>query len=493
MEPNKYLDNSQEKEINLSDLIWRLLGSWRFLICMAVIFCILAGGYKFAADSKSMKTAKESQDTPLDELQVELTDAEEQAVEQANRLLEQIRQQQAYLDNSVLMQIDPNNKNVGTMLYYVDTNYEVDLNQTIRMDYAPELVESYASYIKNGGLDEKLQRALGWDVDSAWFHELITLGGRITNANTDTYGNYLPGVTFTLYLTGENAEKCRMMMDAAEKEIAAYQKKLSKSIGEHDLVLVDSYLSVVRDASLASTQDSMKNNIVSLQGQLANLKTSMSTVQLSLLESSHDGNSKEEAEEEELRDKASVSKKYLLLGFLLGGFLGCGWVALRYIFDKYIKSAEEVQSLYGVRIFGEVSDMPDKKKRVFSFVDKWLDSLHQKEIWSREEQMELIGTNLRVTCEKSGAKKILLTTSLHLNEEEIKLVQEITGLLKKNSLEVVFAENMVRNAKTFETMAEIGQVVLLEKTGASMYASIEKELKLCIEQNAQILGTIVIQ
>lgn len=492
MEPNKYLDNSQEKEINLSDLIWKLLGSWRLLICMAVIFCILAGGYKFAADTRDIKAAKESKDTQEDVAETELTDLEEQAVDQANRLIEQIRQQQEYLENSVLMQIDPNNKNVATMLYYVDTNYEVDLNETIKMDYAPELVEGYASYIKNGGLDNKLYKVLGWDGDLAWFHELITLGGRITNANTDSYGNYLPGVTFTIYLTGENAEKCQMMMDTAEKEIAVYQKKLSKSIGEHELVLVDSYLSVVRDASLASSKENAKNTIISLQGQLANLKTNMNTVQLSMLESGNDEDAEDELEDE-LPDRASVSKKYLLLGFLLGGFLGCGWIALRYIFDKYIKSAGEVQSIYGVRIFGEVSNLSAKKKRVFSFVDKWLDSLHQKEIWSREEQMELINTNLRVTCEKSETKKLLLTTSLHLNEEEKKLVQEITSLLNKNSIEVVFAENMVRNAKTFETMAAIGQVVLLEKAGATMYTSIEKELQLCIEQNAQVLGTIIIQ
>lgn len=491
MEPNHYMDASQEKEISLSELLWKVVKSWRFIICLAAVFCVLMTGYKYISDKRNIANVNKEKSQSVKELQKDLTGEEKKALDQAVRVSQQLEQQRNYLEKSLLMQINPYQKNVATLQFYVDTDYKIDLSSIIESDYATELVRSYVAYIENGGLGKAVQEVMKWNIESAYFNELITLGGRISNSNDATNATNGVGATFTIYVTAEDAEKCSQLAEAVKSEIEDYKNTLAGKIGKHDLILVDSYMSVVKDSSLVSQQDNLKNSINSLQSQLTDLQTNMTEIQIEILDKKE--NIQFEKDDEEKDISAGISKKYLLLGFLLGGFLGCAWVAMRYIFDKYIKSSEELQNLYGMRIFGEVSQKTGEEKRAFGFVDKWIDSLQRKEIWSKEEQLELICTNLKVTCEKNAAKKILLTSSFHQDEKDKSLISEIGDFLRKSDVEVVYAENMIRNAKTFEIMAEIGRVVLIEKVGTTEYAALEKELQLCKEQKAEILGSIIME
>ena len=101
-------------------------------------------------------------------------------------------------------------------------------------------------------------------------------------------------------------------------------------------------------------------------------------------------------------------------------------------------------------------------------------------------------TNLLVTCQKFKTKKVFFTTSIHLNEEEKKTIDHIMGQMRKQGIETVFEDNVTRNAKALVQMSEIGEVVLLEKIRQTEYQELEKELKLCQEQDANLLGIIVI-
>lgn len=483
MEPSNYSMMAEEKEINLIDLIWKVLRSWRFILCLCLIFCVATAGYKYLSDYRSIENEKKMQQRPQEEQEEELTNEELQAVNAVLVVLNQIQEKQAYQKNSVVMNIDAYNKNIATLYYYVDTDYKIDLTKEFVPDYAAQLINSYAAYIRNNGFYKEVKNSLDWDIEQIYFNELISIKSDAISTNNNT---------FSISITAESGEKCEELAQAVGNAVEAYQKNLADKIGEHELKRIDTYQGVVSDTELADRQDSLDTRIVDLRNQVTNLKTNMSDTQIKYLENIESEIIDEEDSKKE-QESASLSVKYLLLGFVLGGFLGCMWIGARYVFDRSVKSADELQTIYGIRVFGKLYTAEMPKKRAFGFVDRWIDLLQKKESWTNQELLELIETNLRVTCEKQKVDRVLLTTALHLDESDRKWAEEIMKSLKKASVDVVFGENMLRNAKTFEQMAEIGNVVLLEKAGATEYAAFEKELQFCKEQKANILGSVVLE
>lgn len=478
-------NRAEEKEIRLTELIWKILYAWRFMILCVVVCAVLLTGLKYGKDKSNLAAASAQNNLSEADLRENLTTDQENALTQAESVQRQLEEKQDYQAESILMNIDAYAKKVVTLQYYVNTNYTVNLNSSISMDYVDSLIDSYTAYIENKGLNGSVTETLDWSVDEVYVGELIKVGGRIKSDGDQTNTVNTSGKTFIVYVTGEDDDQIKELADAVEQAITAYQPVLSDTIGAHELTLVDRYESVVTDETLAASQASLQTSITDLETKLSTLTAAFTDVQQKLL----DGNTAEKSSTE-TASSAGISKKYILFGAFIGLFLGCLWIVLRYILSGRIQSAEELQEMYGLRILGNLA-AEEKKRRFLDGFDRWLDAIRCIETWTVEEQQELILTNIVVTCKKEKIGHVFFTTSVHVDETEDKITKVISEKLRENGIQVTFGENIMRNAGAFEQMAEIGHVVILEKAGTTQYTVLEKELTACSEQGALLLGIIV--
>lgn len=482
MNNNLYnFNQSEEEDINLFDIFIELLKHWRLIIITTVVAAILVSGLKYMKDSSTIEITKTDKTISMQELQKKLTDDEQSALSQAEIVKNQLEEKKNYQSNSVLMNIKPYEKNSVILQYYIDTNYTYNLTSDITKDYGSELVNAYTSYIQNNGVLDTVCDKLEWKIDDAYVAELISAGEVSFNDKDSSI--------FMIYLTGINKKSVNELADIIIEEIENYQPILTKKIGKHELTLIERGESVVADDGLANRQISLEDSIISLQNKLNTLKQNFSEEQLKVF-------SGEEAETEDNAmvtiTRASISKKYILLGAFVGIFLSCLWVALCYIFSNRLKSSKEVQEKYGIRIFGDIF-FGEKKKRFLSVIDNWVDFIQHKEKYSLEEQKDLIITNLKMTCNKENIQHLFLTTSISLNEEEKTLIDMVISNLRDSDIKVTFGKNIIRNTKSLEEMVEISNVVLIEKVRESVYTNLHKELLLCKEQKASVLGIIVME
>ncbi len=480
-------NRTEEKEIRLKELIWKILYAWRFMILCAVVCALLLTGLKYMKDKSNLAAAAAQNNLSAADLRENLTSDQESALTQAESVKRQLEEKQDYQAASILMNIDAYAKKVVTLQYYVNTNYTVNLNSAISMDYVDSLIDSYTAYIENKGLNGSVADKLDWSVDEVYIGELIKVGGRIKSDGDQTNTVNSSGKTFTVYITGADDDQIKELADAVEQAIDAYQPILSNTIGAHELTFVDSYESVVTDETLAASQASLQTSITDLETKLGTLTAAFTDVQQKILaKDTTEGKTGTAA-----TATVGISKKYILFGAFIGLFLGCLWIVLRHILSRRIQSSEELQEMYGLRVLGNLT-AGEKKKRFLDGIDRWLDSIRCTETWTIEEQQELILTNIMVTCKKEKIGHVFLTTSVHIDETEDKITKMISEKLKENGIQVTFGENIMRNAGSLEQMAEIGHVVILEKAGTTQYEVLEKELTACSEQGALLLGIIVL-
>lgn len=479
----KSLYSIQEKETNLLDMLWTILYAWRMILVCGVLFAGLLSGLKYVKDSQSNT---EMGNVSAESLRMSLTDDEIRLLDRTiieNEAIErQFKNNTEYQKNSILMNIDPYNKNQVALQYYVDSGYAFDLSKEVKQDYTKGLMSSYIAHISSGKITEECAANMNLE-DNRYLEELIT-----TEPDMESQQAIVSNSVFTVFVTGKDMEQARMIADVVKEKLKEYQGELASKIGAHDLVLISDHEQIVQDTALGEQQAKIEATNYNLRLQQDNLKSKLSAQQLQILNL---------GQAEEIETDASVAKtefslKYLLLGFIIGSFLACFVVALMYIFDARLRNEKELQEFYGLRIFGILDRTPSSKK-LFSFVDRCLDSLSGRKRGVLEEELEIAMTNLMVTCKKSGLDKLFFTTELHLDESEQKLVNQIVARMKKEGFEVVFEVNMMQNTMALMQMSKIGKVVLVEKAKQTKYHELEHELILCKEQDADVIGVVVIR
>ena len=125
-----------EREINLMGLIWQTIFGWRQIICFGVIFAILLSGAKYFKDIQGYKKEKSS----VGQEEVVLPDEEMQQVLEARNLMSRIEEYEGYLETSALMQINPYEKPLVELQYYIDSDYTFNYTQENESDYTGNLM-----------------------------------------------------------------------------------------------------------------------------------------------------------------------------------------------------------------------------------------------------------------------------------------------------------------------------------------------------------------
>lgn len=464
-----------EREINLIDLFWSILLGWRRIICFGILFAILLCGLKYFLDIRNYRAV---QNIDVEAVKEELEEEELKQISDAVKLQERIDNYEKYQEKSAMMQIDPYAKPVLELQYRIQSDYVINYTKDSERDYTPELTSMYSNYIYGGEMAQKVIDEVSLPISKEDFVELVSVSG---SRAQDTGSLFF---TISYADEGKLAEIADVVKEMLQEKSVELQK-----VGSHELQLINESQSVVVDNALADKKNTISNSLITLESQLKSAKINMSEEQMALFNIEVSEMRGEELEEEEA---PGIGLIYIILGGMIGAFLVCAWIACGMVFTSKLQSAEEMHTLYGIRLLGEVS-VEQKRKFFLPMIDNWLLSLKSrgKKKLTPEQQLNVACMSLAISCKQQNIDTIYITGSEYENMDSM-VLKVLKDRLEDKKIQVKDGENICYNDISMKQGEEIGNILLVEQTGKSVYDEISNEIQLMKDQNVQILGAIVL-
>lgn len=494
----------EEREIDLTDLLLTILLHWRGLIILMLIGGVLMGAFSYIKSDKAAKeviAAYNEQSAALEEI----TDEEEAVALNLTMLQEQLtatqianvrtvianedmlRDKQNYLDRSILMEMDPNCIPEEQIVFAVLADDPETANSIARV---------YEGTVASNGLTEYL--ADRFHLEESAVDELYSVG--LSTSSLLTGAN-----SFKLFIMHSDKNTCQEMADAAIEYAKSLNGSVTELFGEHELVVVGQYYSDTTNTGILNNQKAYANDVIALDTSIAKAKDAFSDEEVSyynyLTNSNMEKNESPEAETENTEVKvieapkvipAHVSAKYVLIGIVLFAFLYAGVIAVKYILSNRLKACDNLQSLYGISVMGQIPGNTGLNKKPLQFIDDQLIKLwnRSKRQFTAEEAVNLASVSIKIAAKNAGVTSISLI-GCNMAAGTDSLCRQIKDHLAASGVSVEILNNVIYDAEAMEKLNEMPAAVIVEKVGSTMYGEIEEELALLKRQNIKPLGAIV--
>ncbi len=467
---------TDEADIDLSELLRGIFGQWKRIVFCALVFAVCLGGYGYRKERNASAVSDIAQDEDI-----LLTEAEEQAVEDAVQLEREIEGLETYLDNSVLMQIDPYHKNKCIMLYCI--------SQADRQKL-PEITESYLNFVLNGSAAEALKKTnSSWKMDKSYIAELIWAYQKTYSYPYQVAIDALADsrlemeALFYVEIIGKNARETEKMAMDLQKVIEDYSAKIKADAGRHSLKLLSRTENVLTDSGLQTQQHDKKAMLSSNKNNLRAMTDAFSEGQLALYQKSC-GAGKEDIqkdmEEDAAGEKYRTIIKYMVLGLIGGIFTYSAIFTCWYIFNDTVKSTAELKRRYTFPVYGELLlEKKDRKNPV---------TVSKEQTDAFENSRFQVLNRIRLVCQKRGIVKFCAAVDFVLSMQEKECLRNMEKQLGSWNIGMTVVENASMDAAVWDNLADNGTVLMICRTGMTTHQMIEDAMIFYCENEISVMG-----
>lgn len=448
---NPYI-NIEDTEMDMLDLGKYLLRKAAWILLAGLICAGIAGAYRYftlrRAGSDQQAVAQAETEYELDverfEQQSELLDASDK------NTLGFIQKQKEYLQNSLLMQLDP---------YHVWTDaVVVNIVSDESNFHARQFRELYKNELLNGDYLQDLAKER--ETDPGYLSELICVDridrvyGIGTNnsvvlspAEDQDSSNTSSVISITTY--GKTKAETQDLMDVVVEKLQVIHEKCEKTI-PHEIRIVSRACAETVDTNLRQRQ---KDTLTFTQNLTYQMKDNVDKAALL----SKPAESAEPA-------GAGISKKsllkYGLIGFAIGVFLMCLWYALRFMFnDKLVDYKGIEQNGMLLKQLGSVSD----------------------------QGIAMVAANIR---NFAGEKKQLFLTGMATQDQFDQICSSLREYL--SDYQLVDARDIIHDPKSRELLLGCEAAVLIEQKGETCYSSMKDETIFLFNAGKEIIGVVIV-
>lgn len=445
-------ENYVEMEINLKDLLIFILGKWKFFIVTGLTGVVLFTGISYYLNIHTYKRQQNSLELNGTTL---LSNEESVHIEAVVILREQLKNTEKYLNESLLMHLNANEKPEGLLKY--SFNGVDDEN----------LIDNFVAYVKSDSCLERLKEQLGTKLprENQYIRELISVEAV----------NEWEKREVSIIISHEDQEACEAM-GTALKEII--ENCFIEHMGQLDnkiTLSLESY-NIVVDSKLSDTKLQRWNEWRDLTTQLSSLENAMTNDELLYYNNLINGNTeKPELEKSVVEKPRLISKKSIVLGGALGVALGvlC-WGAI-YILSGTLHNIDDVECGLGLSGLGTIKGNPSKR---------------QGEIY--DKKMKFIVQNITSIAEKNNIEELTVISSRSFKEGYGKLIKDLEGHFS-SGLKVTFCEDINESAESIRQISKEKNVILLEFINRSKVKKVTDIVRLCKIYTIQILGVVLIE
>lgn len=469
---------NQVREISLRHLFWKVMLGWKLWIVCALLFAILLPGVKYAKDARAYNAAQQPQ--PDNTQEVVFTKTEQQQIDDVKSLQVLLDKNSVYMQESLLMNIDPYQEHVLELKYYVDSDYIYNYSKDNRQDYTSAITYAYVDYAARGLNQKEIWQDVNTKAEDKYLAELVS-------ASVDSDN------TFSVLVRYTDDKSLQSVSKAIQKELKGRHADIEAQIGSHKLVLVSENYQVRTDSDLANSQNSVASLLKSYRDQISTLTSTMTEEQLKVVDSEL-AEERADATEEETPEPVAVSapvlsKKYIVLGLVMGIFLAALYLVCVAVLSNKLQQAEELVRFYKLRQFG-VLTQGKGAKGITGFLLRI--KYRNQKMLSADASIQLAISNIELYCKNEGITKLFLTGSEIERVDRATITKIVEGLSAKG-IQTVYGENICYDAAAMREASEAGHVVLVEITDVSIYQEIEKELRMLKDWNVDVAGCVGVE
>lgn len=422
-----------ERRIYLKDLIFTALYRWKWLVIVAVVCALALGGLEYF--SSGSVTLGGISITPENQIKIEQLQDTIQVHEKM------IQDHAAYLEQSIMMQLDSYAAYTAVASYFVISETESD--QAEKIDEA--ILQHYAQVAREQATVEAAAEAL--QLESWMVGELIS----VTNAQN---------TGLSVVARGRTPEEAANILAAVCGEIDGQQTATAEQMGAHQLTKT-SYTSGPKvDSGLFEAQYGTRQRLTTMKNNLVAAKAELDRM---------------------LPTELTGGTKKVVLFAAVGAVLGvCLVVCVAWVYhisDEKVYSARVLTDRTGLRILGCVSDGRKRDK-----VTLWLRKLEGR---TPDTQMDAAAVNI---CNRwENGKKLLL-----LGDFETEKIQPLQEKLEAAGIRCTLGSALETSAAALELLAQCDGVVLVETCGRSRYDRVLWQLETAKDYGKELLGCVVI-
>ncbi len=445
-----YRDNI---EIDLKDLLKKIISNWRLIICLVLIGAILGGCYGYF----SKFSVSEEEKAGMAELEETLTDKEIMEARSAasvyldyKKIYDEVK---AYQNNSVLMSIDTNLTPTARKLYLI-SDYDEENIYISGPSVADNIIALYQSML----YEDDVAHAISSSVDSVINKEFAK----------ELYSMEKAGMSMLVLKANASTEQ------DAKKIIETLAGKLMeksdsvKAYIPHNIVEVSTTYETAYNDNIRARKQELINRLDSLNKTMIAVPSALSPSQKKYYDELVGNDAVDYGiVRDEMNKDISLQGivKYMILGGIGLAFIYAMVIALKYIMTPVLKTEDDIRTAFGLPVIGCIKT-------------------------GKNEDMSLLSYSIEARSKKEESDKICFIGAYEGTDAETKKLQ-LSQLLEDKELSVTLGGNVLVDAGTVEKVTDSNAVVLFEKIGSSLYDDIAKEIELCKNYGIKILGTVV--
>lgn len=518
-------------ELNLADIFWKVLMQWRPIIVFSILVALAVSGIKYYKDTATYKTAVQAtteqktektsySEKDIKKLQDKLSDTELNAVETAVFNQRKILTDQKYLNSSILMQIDSQNKHVVYIDYYISG---------AKPKFSELLCRSFSSRFYDRDILKKISKTMNEDISSDDLQkvmgELIDVNYTgTTQSDSMAKGNgyqvtteVYPVITVSVVLPSDTDSAA--VVKAVNVSMKSISKNLNKTVGKHQLNILESYDKYTVDNDLKDTQNRVKDEILTSQSnnataiesftddqkslynaEILNLKDEMGIDATETKNSSAKG-STSESSASDVTEKPSFSKKYCAVGFIGGLFIYIVCYILIIALRHRVNSGDDLADVTNLRKFGEYHKYTYTgfarfiwSKRIYNYYYRRYLSLEETSKYAADgikASLTLMRNDAETSATVSDTVTILSLDTFTQNAQ--KYVSEVSKALTSTGITVVQNQLTIAHLLTDATTVKtLGTVVLTITENQTNYNELDEFFGIVEEYKIPVMGYVYV-
>lgn len=426
------MEQQKEKQvIFFSDLLFSVLYRWKALIAAVLILALALGGFQLYQNSKPCANVTE-------EAQASLVHAQRRI----KTISQNIKSQQEYLANSLLMTMDPYQVSRITTDFYVYTDYQIIPGMDFQNpDQSPAVLRAYKMLLSTDEALDAFCQATG--LERLYLSELIS-AEVVTNSNV-----------LSITIRCSDDQTAQKLNDAVVVFLRSKQNEIATQITDHTVSVITTAAASPVDTDLAKLQDEAVSRLTTLQNAMVEANANLTAVQNLVSETS-----------------ATSPVVMAVLGAVLGVFLVAAWSVVCHLASDKVYSGRVLENRTGIRVLGAV---PGSNKY------KLIKKLEGR---ATTPAMDVIAMNIRNYCDG----KDLLCLGQWSEDKK----QALSEALKDVGITATFEGSLLTSAEALKQLKQHEAVVLLDSCGTSRYDQIQKQMLLIADQDKALLGCVLL-
>ncbi len=436
-----------EQMIYLKDLLFAALYRWKTVLAVAAVLAVVLGGVRGLSGFQAMQSSS-------DQAYLEQVAQYEQAVEIAQQKVDSaqlwVDSHQEYIEDSVLMQLDPRGYYEAQVVLHVQTDYQILPGMSYQNpDRTNTVLGAYETVLTGGDAVQALATVL--ETQKQYVSELMAVR---VNSDMDTVTVSVKTVT---------QEGAQAVLEVLLQQIQAASGLVADTVAPHTLRILEQTVNMQVDLSLADTQTREAARMTEL---------------MSALEAA-------EAECAALAAPAAASASgvvkqiviFAVLGAVLGVFAAVCVIWVMHICSNKVYSARTLSNRTGVKTIGCISAGSSKG------IDLWLKKLEGRKTGDEEDQLAMIAVD--ICCRAEGAQRLLVTGSGDTQALAEALRKQLPGVQ-------IDTGSILDSGAALEALHRCDAVVLMEVCGASSYRGVSREAEMICDYKKKLLGCVLI-